>query len=118
MSDHSYNDENYVSYLSNENREAEIELFKDELDKFSDAAFPLHIKKQSGINPNLFYEYDIKGLAKREYFAGVALQGFISTLGNSLITNKELAQQVEDHITSESSKYADALIKKLNEQED
>ena len=49
---------------------------------------------------------DNLGLTKREYFAAIAMQGFISILGSSYTSTTRIAEY--------SIEAADALIKELN----
>lgn len=68
-------------------------------EKLSDAAFPI-VLDERGI------EVVVKGLTKREWFAGMALQGFLaSDLSTKDYTNKVISWSVV---------LADALIEKLN----
>lgn len=49
-------------------------------------------------------EQDIEGLTKREYFAGLALQGLCSNLSGNQFT---------EEIASDAVEFADALLKAL-----
>lgn len=53
--------------------------------------------------------FDTPGLTKREYFAAMALQGFLSSYAGATADPKK------EHVSAKSVEYADALIKALNE---
>jgi len=56
------------------------------------------------------YKFILKdGLTKREYFAGLALQGILATQ-----KSKDIRFSLEDAYTIVAVKYADMLIKELN----
>jgi hypothetical protein len=66
------------------------------------------------INPHLVYthsgevqEYS-KGLTKREYFAGLAMQGLLASCSNALITENILKQ-----LPILSVQFADSLLSEL-----
>ena len=53
-----------------------------------------------------FISRTIEGLTKREYFAGLAMQGYCSNIGTAKITSKEIAIL--------AAKQADALLEELS----
>ena len=55
------------------------------------------------------------GLTKREYFAGLAMQGLCSN--SHLATPGSISVDVVDVITDSAIKHADRLLKKLNKGE-
>ena len=63
------------------------------------AAYPIHMKS--------------KGLTKREYFAGLAMQGLLGG-GRDVLTGKTIQNEI---ITELSVSMADALIEALNKAE-
>jgi hypothetical protein len=82
----------------------------------NDTAFP--VKRISGGNDGYLYE---RGLTKREYFAAVSLQGFLSTLVSDSQV-KALAEQANNNkistqvlIAKMSVAAADALIAALEQ---
>lgn len=60
------------------------------------------------IHPFLTNEgVNLEGLTKREYFAGLAMRGIISS------TNLNLSKEEADVIASQSIQFADSLLKQL-----
>jgi hypothetical protein len=66
------------------------------------------IEDKNGSKQFLHYK---EGLTKREYFAAMALQGYIASASADIVP-------CISHAASWSVKYADALIDELNKQED
>ena len=60
----------------------------------------------SPINQNTRWHMSDKGLTKREYFAAVAMQGFLADTSGTLLNPEFVAKH--------SVAYADALINALN----
>jgi len=56
------------------------------------------------------------GLTKREYFAALALQGFLSD--NKNLPNQQSGVDIKNSICAASVIMADTLIKKLNEEKE
>ena len=54
-------------------------------------------------------EGNFNGLTKREYFASMAMQGFLASYAGSTFDPKS------ENVAKKSCEYADALIKALNE---
>lgn len=75
----------------------------------NESAFPVHDSSKTPKNSP--HAYLAGGLSKREYFAAVCLQGFISTLTINRDDHAELLSQT-------SVKYADALIAELERKEE
>lgn len=96
--------------------DSEKEQFKKVCDAFEDAAFPVNLKFQSEENINVFYDVNIKGLSKREYFAAMAMQGFLSA-GMAVDSLFHSNSHNKDHSCAIAVKYADALIEALNKNE-
>ena len=70
------------------------------------AAYPIHMKSK-GI------DVEVQGLSKREYFAGLAMQGLLGG-GRDVLTGKTIQNEI---ITELSVSMADALIEALNKAE-
>lgn len=82
----------------------------DELfDKVSESAYPVNI--QGDADDGGIFRISTPGLSKREWFAGMAMQGLLSGLGN-----KRVSHYMAEEITDEAVMMADKLIKQLKEQ--
>jgi len=56
------------------------------------------------------YNFPVNGLTKREYFAAMAMQGYLASVPSDVVERPEYA-------ASHAVKYADALINALNKKE-
>ena len=65
--------------------------------------------EHSGSNIGMFTRDEAKGLTKREYFAGLAMQGLLSNLAYDNV-NKYIGKDV---LARHSRNYADALLEEL-----
>lgn len=72
----------------------------------SEPAFPTSETRQNMKSGNM-YEVTLPGLSKREYFAGLAMQGYCSI--SEYIFEKEICEK--------AVKQADALLKELEKDE-
>ena len=79
---------------------------------------PIYPTTSQKINETEFFEYNLpnkekqySGLTKREHFAGLAMQGLLS----SFIHNAENGFYGKDVVVSTAIEYADELLKQLEE---
>lgn len=77
--------------------------------KLAEAAYPIQIKGKTG-EGNPFHIQGL-GLSKREWFAGMAMQGIISTMNSEASMTLSLAKS----IAIDSIIVADELIEQLND---
>lgn len=80
---------------------------------------PINPTTSQKINETEFFEYNLpnkekqySGLTKREYFAGLAMQGMISN--PNIVRPKESDKEFKD-FSERAIKYADELLKQLEE---
>ncbi len=73
-------------------------------DSFNSIVVPTFMYRDGSCLGPSVQEY---GLTKREYFAAMAMQGFLSSCSSESVPDAEM-------IAIESVKYADALINELN----
>ena len=77
-----------------------------------------------GIFPNLRKDYDnlgqeigldpIGGLTKREWFAGLALQGLLASgICEALVQLKISPEEIKSHVTSTAVSFADETLERL-----
>jgi len=90
----------------------------------SDSAFPIpdliELRQQNN-NTGEFFALGPTGLSKREWFAGMAMQGLLSdpNLGQNIDRDPEVSHlKLDIAVARISLAYADALIKKLGEKND
>lgn len=74
----------------------------EESKRFADSAFPVTVEFQYESRPGIVYRATSKGFSKRELFAAMAMQGFISN-----------GYGDPQNIADKACQCADALIEKL-----
>lgn len=81
------------------------------------------MKKQTGSEPAFPYQTEIEtsksttehfGLTKREYFAGLAMQGILASQSDTYRRIATEEKTRESFIVEEALKFSDELIKQLN----
>lgn len=82
---------------------------------------PIYPTTSQKINETEFFEYNLpnkekqySGITKREYFAGLAMQGMISN--PNIVRPKESDEEFK-YFSERAIKYADELLKHLEENE-
>lgn len=70
----------------------------------NEAVFPL--LEKSAFNEGVTHYDGRPGLTKREYFAGVAMQGMLASFGNHNL-------EAPEDIATDALQYADALLDRL-----
>lgn len=97
-------------------KEQERKEFEEIGEKFRDSAFPVTLEFSYQTDKTQNYITTSKGLSKREYFAGLAMQGLCSDYSTINATELSADEDVAVVFGEVAVEMADALIEALNKE--